>query len=975
MRNAFIFKLFTILISCLVLVSTATKAYAQNTVSVRGGNHDGYSRVVFDWPEKSYYKISKSDGLLSLHFEKLAKADLSAVNNEDLRNIGQASQISSSGSPLSVSLPIKPDSNYRHFIIGNRVVVDVYDATGSIAKAEPVQVEPAKAQSVTQEPPPSQKDLVTTPTDIVEQEEAPGVEPHVITLTATTNVGLAVFERAGFLWLVFDDPKLTVPPVLAGPNKQDFPKLEKIELPDATAYRMQKPEGVKFYAEGGGLLWRVVMTPNPRRTKVTKPRIKHDGIDYKAGGSLVWPFEGARKIITMTDPLIGDEIKVVTVNSSADLTGDRRQYVELEVLPSIVGLAIVPKIDDMDVAITPNGAVVTRPRGLALSSERDIAPVVLKDDIQKEQAFFEAQENPSKLTRLFNFKRWEMGGLNSLEENRRVIMVSMAGKKGASKAEDLITLAKLNVANDRGQEALGLLRVAANELPGIEENAEFIGLRGVAGTLAGKYDEVIADFANPSLNPYGEVGYWKAYALAGLEDWRQADRVMPRDLNVLEKYPKQLRQPIALSLSEVALHAGKTDVARNLLTMLEPEFVDMSLSRQSAWKYLNGELERQAGQPEQALENWETLITGRDDYFRAKAGLSLTKLQLERKKITPAKAIDRLEGLRYAWRGDELETLINFRLGEVYIDNEEYLKGLAVLRNAVSLSPDLPIAEEVTDYMTRTFRNLFTDGKLKDVSPLDAVSIYDEFKELTPIGEEGDLFVQELAERLVDVDLLGRASALLEHQLNHRLKGKSAVKVAIRLAAIRLLDNKAEGALRALEVAEQSVREAQTEGSQALAFEQREIKLLKAHALSKAGRTDEGLAILANVPEDEALIRLKADISWNSGRWKEAAEAFEDLIAIEKIPQTRPMNEYQTNLLLNRSIALNLAGDRVALDNLRGQYGDLMMQSDKARIFELVSRPRQLGMLNSKESVSSLISEVDLFGAFLDNYRQIDSKK
>jgi len=966
-------KLFSIFVMCSIIVLGAQTSFAQTTVSVRGGTHDGYSRLVFDWPEQTAYNISKSGGTLSLSFDKPAGVDLSAVNKEDLANVGQIFQTSSASSVLNIDVQIKPESNFRHFKIGKRVVVDIYDAQGTIAKAS------SSASSPPEEPMPKQEEVKKAdekiannlpPINSIEQDS--GVEPHVITLTATNSVGLAAFEREGFLWLVFDDPALTVPPVVAGPNKLDLPKLEKITLPDATAFRMSKPQGMKFYAEGGGLLWRVVITPNPRRTKVTKPKVKHDGIDFKSGGSLTWPFDGARKIVKFTDPLVGDQITVVTVDSSADLTGEKRQYVELEVLPSIVGLAMVPKIDDMNVSVTPNGAVVTRPRGLALSSERDIAPIVLKDDIQKEEEYFDAQENPSRLTKLFNFTRWEMGGLKSLEENRRVIMVSMAAKKGAAKVEDLITLAKLNIANDRGHEALGLLRVASNELPGIADNAEFIGLRGVAATLSAKYDEAITDLADKSLDPYGEANYWKAYALSGLEDWRQADQVMPRDLNVLEKYPVHIRQPIALALSEVALRAGRTNVARELLEMLEPEFVDMSLSRQSAWKYLNGELERQVGQPKLALENWETLISGRDDYYRAKAGLSLTRLQLERKKITPAKAIDRLEGLRYAWRGDELETLINFRLGEVYVDNEEYLKGLSVLRNAVSLSPDLPIAEEVTDYMTQTFRNLFTDGKLKEVSPLDAVSIYDEFKELTPIGEEGDLFVQELAERLVDVDLLGRASALLDHQLTHRLKGKNAVKVAIRLAAIRLLDNKAEGALRALEVAEQSMKEARLSGVEEMAFEQREIKLLKARALSKAGRVDEGLAILGNMPEDEDLIRLKADISWNSGRWKEAADAFGDLILTESIPKTRPMNEYQTNLVLNRSIALNLAGDRVALDNLRNEYGDLMMQSDKARIFELVSRPRQLGMLNSKESVASLISEVDLFGAFLDNYRQID---
>lgn len=955
-----------------MFVLGAAYSYAQSTVSVRGGKHDGYSRLVFDWPEKTSYKIAKSGGSLSISFDTSSNIDLQGINQETLANIGQILETSSNSGGLNIAVQIKPESNFRHFKIGNRIVVDVYDAEGEVAKVEPSSkpVESVPVPEVSEEKPVS-VDLKSTAESVIVEES--GVEPHVITLTATQSVGLAAFEREGFLWMVFDDPSLTVPPVLAGPDKKNLPKLEKIELANATAYRMQKPMGVKFYAEGGGLLWRIVLTPNPRRTKVTKPKVKHDGIDAIAGGSLVWPFDGARKIVTFTDPLIGDDITVVTVDSSTDLTGDKRQYVELEILPSIAGLALVPKIDDTDISVTPNGVVVTRPRGLALSSQRDIAPVVLKDDIQKEEEFFEAQENPSRLTRLFNFTRWEMGGLNALEENRRVIMVSMAAKKGAAKVEDLITLAKLNIANDRGQEALGLLRVASNELPGISENAEFIGLRGVAATLAGKYDEAIADLAERSLAPYGEANYWKAYALAGLEDWRQANQVMPRDLNVLKKYPVHIRQPISLALTEVSLRAGNKNVARDLLELLEPEFVDMSLSRQSAWKYLNGELERQMDQPKLALENWETLISGRDDYYRAKAGLSLTKLQLERKKITPAKAIDRLEGLRYAWRGDELETLINFRLGEVYIDNEEYLKGLSVLRNAVSLSPDLPIAEEVTSYMTQTFRTLFTDGKLKEVSPLDAVSIYDEFKELTPIGEEGDLFVQELAERLVDVDLLGRASNLLNHQLTHRLKGKNAVKVAIRLAAIRLLDNKAEGALRALEVAENSMKEVSLPDAQSMEFEKREIKLLKARALSKAGQVDEALAILKNMPEDNNLIRLKADIAWNSGRWKDAAEAFKDLIVAEGVSKTRPMDEYQTNLVLNRSIALNLAGDRTGLDNLRAEYGDLMMQTDKARIFELVSRPRQLGMLNSKESVASLISEVDLFGAFLDNYRQIES--
>lgn len=965
-----------ILLLTLVLVAVSPFALAQSKVEIRGNDKDDYSRLVFDWPEATNYKISKSGATLSLSFDKSASADSAAVNNTSLKNIGTVSV--TADSPLSVTIQIKPESEFRHFKIGKRVMVDVYDAKGEIVKT-PVtaqtklpegekeeKTKTAPTQTAEQEAPPAQTELETVIENNPEIQQISGIQPHVVTLTATRASGMAAFERAGFLWLVFDNPDLKVAPLVAGPEKEKFGTFEKIEIENGIAYRLPTPAGYKFYGEGGGLQWRLVMTPNPRAVKTMEPVAEGQG----ASAMLNFPMAGARKNLKITDPLLGDEIQVVTASDASDVGGEARRYVEFETLPSFVGAAFLSKVDDLTTKISTTGVAVTRPKGLSVSAIRDTQAAVLKNDIQKEKEFFENEENPNRLSGVFDFARWEMGGLTALEKNRQIIMRGVGAKQGSYKVEDLITLAKLNVANDRGHEALGLLRVAEQELPGIQDNAEFIALRGAAETLAGKFDEAIRNLKNPSVQQFGEIGYWKAAALAGLEDWQQADSVMPSDLRLLEEYPVQIQQPLILKLIEVALRAGKTAEARDLLEILEPEFPQMSFARQSAWKYLNGELERQNGKPDKAAENWETLITGRDDYYRAKAGLSLTRLQLERKKITPEKAIDRLEGLRYAWRGDELETLVNYRLGEVYINNEDYLKGLSVLRNAVSLSPDSPISKEVTDYMTETFRSLFTDGKLKDMSPLDAVSIYDEFKELTPIGKEGDIFVQELAERLVDVDLLGRASALLEHQLNHRLEGESAAKVAIRLAAIRLLDNKPESALLSLEVAQNKLSAATDIGAQDAAFKRREINLLKARALSKVGRANEGLDLLAGMAEDANLIRLRADIAWNAGRWAEAAKAFEGLIAIENISKTRPPNEYQTGLILNRSIALNLSGNRSALDTMRTRYGDLMAQSDKAKIFDLITRPRQLGMVGDDSSITSLISEVDLFGDFLESYKK-----
>ena len=79
-------------------------------------------------------------------------------------------------------------------------------------------------------------------------------------------------------------------------------------------------------------------------------------------------------------------------------------------------------------------------------------------------------------------------------------------------------------------------------------------------------------------------------------------------------------------------------------------------------------------------------------------------------------------------------------------------------------------------------------------------------------GPRGGLFgqpagpVAELADRLVEVDLLDRAAELLESQVRYRLAGPLKARVGARLAVIRLLDRAPDQAMKALadEIDEQS---------------------------------------------------------------------------------------------------------------------------------------------------------------------------
>ncbi len=1056
-----------IIVYCTFVLVSVTPASAQDSVNVRTGNHDGYSRLVFEWPSKPDYSVSKQDNRVLLRFNKAANATIGAASG----NVQKVETLSGPTEPLQIAVTIPSGSKFRDFIVGNKMILDVYDAAGATPTkeaAKPVVEEPKqetskvvkpKQEVVEEQPkrevPPGEEvkgDFTVKPAEsanpvpveevYAEPTPAPTIPAHVITLTNTTSAGLAVFVRNGWLWIVNDAPELAGVPEVAGPEKDKLPPLEKIEIPDAVAYRMDLPDGVKVSASGGGLGWKIVLGAKDGMAGAAGPSI----VDSK----LAWPLKDMRKIITFDDPIIGDKITAVTAIDAGQYTGKARNFVNLQTLDSVVGLAFIGKSDDIAAEKGVDQIVVGKPGGLALSQTKDIQPEKIRQEMEqakgeeetpeaetaeapteekpadevaapatKEELAQVAEEKPTG-NNVFNFPRWEMGGTEALDNNLHVMMVDISNKKDEARNEDILTMAKLNIANNRAAEALGLMRIVLTKVPELNDNAQLQALRGAALALAGKYDEAIVDLSNETLKKYDDVKYWLAYTLAGLEDWKQAGSVMPTNFAGISNYPKSIKTPMILTFAEIALRGGKADLSAQILDLLKNDLPKLPLHQASSWNYLAGETQRQKGNADKAIEYWTPLVKdGKDDLFRAKAGLSLTKLEIDQKKLKADDAINRLEGLRYAWRGDELETLINFRLGQMYMDNKDYLKGLTVLRNAATLSPESALAKEVKEYMTNKYREVFKKDILKSISPLEAISLHEEFKDLLPVGDEGDQYVEKLAERLVEADLLGRASSLLEYQVNNRLQGDKKAEIAIRLAAIRLLDGNPEGALRSLEIAEatldkmdgkappaavpaplpattnpadvapeagEEVKPAATPAAatpvaattpvvKADPEKYRQVSLLRARALSMQKKVNEAMAILEGMRPDPDVNKLRTDIAWTAGKWGDAALALNDLIVAEDISPKRPLTEYQRDLILNRAIALNLSGNRVALSNLRERYNAQMKDTTKGQMFEVVTRPRRPDMIGSREAITSMISEIDLFKGFLDNYAKVEKDK
>ena len=172
------------------------------------------------------------------------------------------------------------------------------------------------------------------------------------------------------------------------------------------------------------------------------------------------------------------------------------------------------------------------------------------------------------------------------------------------------------------------------------------------------------------------------------------------------------------------------------------------------------------------------------------------------------------------------------------------------MRTAMLAHPNSDLTRQIQDEAAATFDSLFLAGKGDALPPIEALGLFYDFRELTPIGRRGDEMIRRLADRLVAVDLLDQAAELLQHQVDHRLQGAARAQVATRLAVIYLMNRKPDRAL-----ADACRRRAPRDLSNELRDQR---LLLEARALSDIGRHDLALEVIANIDEprgDPAALR------------------------------------------------------------------------------------------------------------------------
>jgi len=721
----------------------------------------------------------------------------------------------------------------------------------------------------------------------------------------------AIFHRADTLWIVFDsNADIDLSP-LDGESSRTIRGATLTRTPDADIVRIKLDHPRLSTVDIDGPVWTVQIGDSAinstRALDLTRNLIGPNR------SSVTVPFDGPHLVHHLADPEAGDQLIVVTAYAPARGFINAKDFVEFRALASAQGVVIEPLADDVKVELQPDQIIVSRPLGLALSTSLQ----TLLHGSGLRPAMFDSQ--------LWGFDRQA-----SYTERQSKLIAAAADAPDGKRLLPRLDLARFYIARGMYPEAKGVLDVAlAEDRPAAEKTTATV-LRALTEIMINRPDDALKDLSNPTVGDQHDAPLWRALVYARQGKWGQARDGFKSAEASVATLPVELQRVALKDEMRSAIEVGDFNGASSQLDDFQTIGVPRDL--EPALSVLIGRLAEGMGRTEDALAAYSTAADSWDRRAAAQGELRETLLRYSLGDLKRDAVVSQLERLTTIWRGDDTEIEALQMLARLYTDEGRYRDSFYVMRSALAARPNSDMTRRIQQEAAKTFDVLFLSGKGDALPAIDALALFYDFRELTPIGRRGDEMIRRLADRLVSVDLLDQATDLLQYQVDNRLQGAARAQVATRLAIIYLLNRKADRALATL----RATRTAD------LSEELRNQRLLfEARALSDMGRHDLAIEVIGNVDGRQA-VRLRSDIYWAARRWRESAEQIE-LMYGERWKEWLPLNEVERADILRAEVGYALGEDALGLERFREKYAAKMAETPDAHAFQVAAAPLGAG--------------------------------
>ena len=592
----------------------------------------------------------------------------------------------------------------------------------------------------------------------------------------------AVFFRGNYLWIILDQKK-----VFSFKDKGIFTNFELVPSSDGTVFRLRVQDGYSNAKLSQNSVGWALSVSNKSMEHINAQNILKVESLTKSGeeGLLVRGNFDSNAIITFQDPELGDILNVLTVKTPGMRIVNKAESIEFTILKSIQGIAVALHNDDIKIEKSDKEV-------------RIISDVSLPDNVEidnNNNVFPSAIEGYLKLPSVLPYLDKNLDILDFNQQKSKLISEASLASDGDEQFARNLALAKFFFINEWYQESLDALILAKQNSPAkYQNNLQARFLTAVNYTMVDDYSKAKEEYdellSYDDISRIAEINLWNKYNNFSLGANPASIGFAENVVKTINYYSDDKYWPMLFAEIEIELLANNLKIVEKLLK--DHRYSIAGGKYANSLKFYQAEYYRKKNQSNLAKQVYGELINSDDDLFNAtRAEFSLIKLKVNEGEMRFIEAIECLEGLRFMWRGDGLEYDVLMQLASYYKSNNDIMNSLRVYQYIQTAFNNKVSNFYITSEMARIFNDVFLEGGLGEkMDDFTIVALFYEFKELSPIGEQGDDVIIGIAKRLVKLDLLENASDLLRHQVKYRLQGEKRVMNADNLALILLMDKK-----------------------------------------------------------------------------------------------------------------------------------------------------------------------------------------
>lgn len=789
---------------------------------------------------------------------------------------------------------------------------------------------------------PSDENLVQTQKDQINDTNDQGFRNNATTVRYVNNngehklsfdftgmqdlPGVASFFRGKYLWVIFDKFR-----VFNLSNQEIFTEFTQLQNDNNTILRMKVNGYSNASITKNGAIWNVRVNNNPvndkQRIITTKMLDNKDGVAMDG-------ISGDNQIIEIEDKNIGDIIKVLTTKTSGLRVPAITEFIDFSILPSVQGVVAVISSND-------NVEFIKDKNTLKVISKNNTGNAV-NDSATNRNVRLDRQASDSLLPKIKDFDNDNFVNI----KNQLTFDIINSDDDKNQLYDKRLRLAKLFFAYGLYKESVGTMYLLEKITQTQYQNdlkTQFI--TAVNNTLTRKLDDATAIyqqlFKTIDIQSSDEINLWNNYNdfLAN----KNPAYIGFAGAKFVNSYPDDIYWAIAFAEIELSL------LANNIKTI---ETVFKELRTPPVGKYANSlqfykaHYYKKTNQINLAKQFLKDLAQKTDDPFNMmRSNVELLKLQKEKGEVSLSDAAKKLESLRFTWRGDILEYNTLLLLAGYYRDMHDSLNALRTYKYIASVFNNKISNFYITSEMVKIFNSIFVQGNsINKMQPFDAVALFYEFKDLNPIGAEGDAVILSIAKMLMQLDLLDQTVELLQHQVEYRLSGEKRVINADHLAIALLMNKKPLEAIKALD---------ETDKDNFRFNEHQYRRRLKAKALIDLGRYNESLESLAKDLSDDAAV-LKKEAMFRAEKWQEYINFVAPNVQAQLL-QGKISDKATTQDVLRLAIAYYMTNDQADLAALSNNL-DTGNDSLKSTIELLLisGKPVDYGNLDQSLNVNQM---------------------